>query len=666
MTAQDIILESRFQGLARRRFRGGILDNCKTAPMGKGYANNGLPFDIETACYLKPIIASIEDKNVRKVVIKAGVKTMKSFVVEMAIGYYCPHGIGDCTIYFGSQDMTDDQATTRIMSYLWGIPSMVEKKKTILGRWDLTMGSIKFPDKTLRLRPANLSNTQDVNLCFVGIRDAFVTGASGMIDQAIARTTQYPHDKKIIIESQGGEEGFDFDRHYNDTNEAELHVNCPYCKTAQLWNWKGWHQVRPDDFIATVPQGSDETVESLTNRLRAADRRDCGFKRGDESKVKLADGSYDENEIINGTYYECYSCGSHWPDDGENGPVRIALDQSSHYVVSRPTALPENKGFNFPQWINRRLPWGGMMLDYLKAKKAADENGNVEPIKQWWQKTAARTWSRNVIEKNITITPGSYDPIAIMENEHSRNMAVDCQQSEDGQTVGTFWYVCRVVDKSGNSRQIARGWARSWDQVIAVQKQWKIPSQRVVVDAAKWTPQIMLKAAAEHEVVTREKKVPFLPPTYVSTWYLLFGDDARSFPKHPDGQSRPYSPAKPTRLPVFDASGRKVMITVHSIRWSNLAFKLQLDSIRMGLPGMPKFEVLSREHLDDQTRLKETGDLTYEKQMSAEYLTEKKGQQYFDKLRKDNHYFDCECMLLVRMAMDGILGHIAPPTDEKV
>jgi hypothetical protein len=81
---------------------------------------------------------------------------------------------------------------------------------------------------------------------------------------------------------------------------------------------------------------------------------------------------------------------------------------------------------------------------------------------------------------------------------------------------------------------------------------------------------------------------------------------------------------------------------------------------------MPKFEVLSREHLDDQTRLKETGDLTYEKQMSAEYLTEKKGQQYFDKLRKDNHYFDCECMLLVRMAMDGILGHIAPPTDEKV
>src|ERR1017187_757262 len=197
------------EAIAEPAFRGGIAENCRLAPMGKGFANDGKPFDIETACYLKPVLAAMELDGTRKVVVKAGVKTMKSFIGEMMLGFYCSYGHGDCSIYFGTEEMGEDQATARILSYLWGIPSMAKKRETITGQWDETMKAIKFPDKTLRISPANLMWVQELNLEFVAVRDAHVTKNSGMIDQIIARTTQYPNTKKIYIESQGGEIGFD-------------------------------------------------------------------------------------------------------------------------------------------------------------------------------------------------------------------------------------------------------------------------------------------------------------------------------------------------------------------------------------------------------------------------------------------------------------------------
>ena len=46
-------------------FRGGCLENLGGAPMGKGHNNDGKPFDVETACYLKPIFSAY-DKAVRR------------------------------------------------------------------------------------------------------------------------------------------------------------------------------------------------------------------------------------------------------------------------------------------------------------------------------------------------------------------------------------------------------------------------------------------------------------------------------------------------------------------------------------------------------------------------------------------------------------------------
>lgn len=261
-------------------FRGSFVENAATAAMGKGHNNDGQPFDINTACYLKPIVQAYHQASTEFIALLGGVKTLKSFMVELAAAYQVAHGRGDVIIYFGSGEVADETATTRILDFNKQIPSYAEKLATASGQYDQTMSAVKFPDKTFFIKPANLANVQQKNVEFLGMQDAFVTGDTGMIDQSLARTTQYQGTRKIFLESQGGEKpvegvtgGFDFDRFYHQqTDQRELHVNCPCCGRSHIWNWRVWdveEMTRPNEFQATLPR---ETVREILKRHGCEDR----------------------------------------------------------------------------------------------------------------------------------------------------------------------------------------------------------------------------------------------------------------------------------------------------------------------------------------------------------------------------------------------------------
>lgn len=662
-----------------RSFRGGAIENLGGAPMGKGHDNANQPFDLETACYLKPIFAeydrAIANGTRLKLVLKAGVKTIKSFTLEVCTADHTCNRNGDAAIFFGTESAAETTATTRILDFFRGIPRFQNKMETLRSRFDDTMGALKFPDKTLFILAANLGNCQQKNLGFAGLQDAFVTGTTGMIEEMIARTTQYEKEAIIFLESQGGEKGFDFDRHYEDTDQRELHVICPGCGQSHIFNWKSFDEAsmtRPEDFQATLPKSVASSLlksesrqkarKELTAALLRPERRVAGFKRGPDELIKFEGGDYNEAAILRETHFECFHCGSIWRDTPD---VREALDRSSHYIAARTDALPYNIGFNVPQWINRRLSWGPMMLEKLIRQKYAAEFGNYEPLKQWWQKTAGRTWENVMVMREPTISVGSYDPNQIIPDEHSRNLTVDCQKHPDQDTVGTFWVVVRVRDTFGNSRQVWRGFCRNWDEVCAVQKKFAIPNARVALDGSKWTPQIMLMAASKYEMVTgtfmgRAQEVP-------SCWRIFFGDDARSF-RHPSGrevQMLSYAPTRSVKMQVMAADGKRLSLYLKTTRWSNLAYELILDNIRLGMPGMPKFEIMDRKFLTGpgdkegfcDNQAKETKNFTYDKQMKARYRGEERGKEkYLDVAGAEPHYRDCELMQLVQQDMDGMLG----------
>ena len=383
-----------------------------------------------------------------------------------------------------------------------------------------------------------------------------------------------------------------------------------------------------------------------------------GFQRGPEHLAKLPSGEYNEQAILRETYYECYHCGGAWRDEPA---TRKALDESSHYVPANLNANPENVGFNWPCWINRRIAWGGefVMMGYLNAKKAL-KMGNSGPMKIWIQKSAARTWSEQMLQQPVPIEFNIFVPGQSAENADHDGMVVDCQKHKTQDTVGTFWVEVYRAMKNGDSAQMDRMFVESWEEWFEIQAKWKISNYFVTVDGRKWTPEILKQAAAHHKwckAMRWGKEIE-----YPSTWTILMGDAARHFLWHQDKIWRVWS--QPTRRmeDVLGPDGRMLKIPVFLTRWSNLSIADQLNDLMIGGEGKPKFTFVPREQLSAAQQARETGDFTWDKQLTAEYRTEKNGRVSWEKLgNRPNHGGDLARMRLVRLAMRGLAGHQMAP-----
>lgn len=679
-------------------FRGGAVDNLENAPMGKGHGNAGQPFDIETACYLKPKFAEYDKARKNgtrlKLMDKSGVKTIKSFGLEVCAGEHVCNASGDAAIFFGSEAAAESTSTTRILDFFRRIPRFAKKVETMRTRFDDQQGMMRFPDKTLFIQSANMGNLQQKNLEFAGLQDAFVTEASGMIDEMIARTTQYEKTCILYIESQGGEKGYDFDRHYEDTDQRELHVLCPCCGTNHIFNWHAFDEQsmsRPDgDLFVPKPPLIIPSLEWnawINHHQPLLKGKVAGFRRGADELIKFADGSYNEAAILRETHFECFHCGGIWRDDGEFGETRIALDRSSNYVAARKDALPGNVGFNTPQWINRRLGWGKMMLEKLKAQKTNNLLGNIEPLKKWWQKTAARTWDGEITGRSVE-RPGAsiYDTKEKIPGEKCRISATDIQFK-----LTHMVYLAVAVGDGVPPHVLHFEWVKppSATDVAPL-----IPYGQKVVDLIHAGVETDFKKAVFCKARVRELDAHFgiytinsmkdcaHEPELVREWAaedavwaktqdrgrwkpgwcvygLLFGDDAPMFkwaqPGRKDTRER-FEQFKWTDYwPIIN--GKREKVPVHTRRWSNPSIKEIAERWRDGL-GAPKLKI-------HDIFLRDTSDQGLWKQLTSEENRPLRntGKLVYQKTRPDNHAWDDWCMIMVRMDELGYLNSFGPPPE---
>ena len=239
-----------------KTFRGEIWENSKGVPMGRGYANEGEPFDPQSACYLKHVMKAIREKPFGTFVIKAAVQTLKTFgTIEEPAAYFMQHDPGDMGIYFSGDDVGFDQSKSRFTPRLRSMPG-VEAMLAAAEEEDqnmITTAKFFLRNMVLRVMPLNESTTQRITLRYVMISDAFLAKRTGLIKQAKARTTQHNStrvkDYKIIIESQGCDKGDDFETEWKATDMAEIHTVCPHCGKGQQWDWS---RERGADFEATL------------------------------------------------------------------------------------------------------------------------------------------------------------------------------------------------------------------------------------------------------------------------------------------------------------------------------------------------------------------------------------------------------------------------------
>ena len=646
-------------------FRGGIVDNCKRFRFtGSGYSS--MPkeqdghFQIQSARHLAGIFAALEDPFVRSVHLIGATQVLKSMAGECWIIYHFEHFRLPTLVLFEDEDKARKFASERLITTVKDHPGMqsaiVEQIKD--NRFKITQTKIKLPGASLFVEGLNEGNVSTFSWPIIWISEAWQHGNDGLLFKAFKRADRFPDTHKILNESQASLVGTDLHTAVKDVHQVPLTWRCPACDGEQTWEWRHWSFKRPDDFTPR-PQKSPRNPPPLPGSF-------AGMSWG------LDDAKAEDNRTIEekarSAHWRCIWCDHRINDTrAERQAIAETYSQDYRLIANGHPFTPREVCFTLPFEANVDNRFAKTVAKFLSAKSAKDfAAGGKRAMEDWYLSDRAFFYDPAMEYKTVEVSPGSYNPSEykkLMGDEfHSVNMVVDCQQDQDvmdrtGQSItGWFWYIVRAVDKLGNSQQITRGFAKSWDEWIAVQHLHKVPNDRVCICIGKWPTQIMQMAAQQREIIRIDKP---LPPFYIRekivTWYMMDTDQlGRKNFIHADKSQKPWSPPQSVLIPLLDKDGKSKRIPLKKIRFDKDTFHLQLDALRSGAPGMPKFEIVSREFLDDKTKAAEVGVKTYEQQMSSQYYDPQK-RKYVE-LRVDDHYQWWEIVFLVRCAMDGLYG----------
>ena len=628
-----------------KTFRGEIYENASRFRL-IGRAYESLPpeqdghFCIESARHLEGPLRALKDPNVRGVIIIGATQVLKSVAGDIWIPYILEHNIRNCLILFETDPKGLLYADTRFMDNVKQHP-VLSKMLGEVKRSDVTKTELKFAGCKLLIGGLNDSNVSSLSWPIIWVSEAWQHGSDGLLRKAIKRADRFPNDCKILIESQAGLADEDLHAEAKNSHPVPLTWACPLCGGRQSW---AFAKLRPDDF--PIPE-----------------------KRGTYSGMQFnREGTIDER--ARSAYWECFYCCEAIRDTRINRQ-KIMDSYQQDYKINGPNGekvSPKWVCFYLPKESARDNSFEESAKAYLKAKEA-QAAGLLQPLIDWYLNERAEFFSNRLIQSSAQVIISSANIENTIPNEKARMMFVDCQQDPEqsalkGQSViGHFWYVVWAVDEGGkNIYQLARGYARSWKEWIDVRKALKVPNKNVAIDGGRWLDDV-LDAAANNWELGRTFKQGRTMKREISLWTILRGNGMRRSFRHEDGVYRVFAPASIYHRPA-SIDGKERMLNLNVMEWSNLSVKDQLFSIRQGGPGKPVLHILPREKLNLVTQQKETGDFTYQRQVSNEYRTRKNNRDIWLESNPQVHYNDCDCMGIVLCARGGLIGHIEAQHEE--
>ncbi|MDE2019952.1 MAG: phage terminase large subunit family protein [Patescibacteria group bacterium] len=686
------LLESGLPQL-REPFRGSPTDYCRQIVLGHGYnlskvgnlcrdcREKGLTecrhFEIDTCRQLIGPFQAMADPNVQLIDMRKATQTLGSLFWDMGVHFLLVHSHYSRIIsLLENEEKALVYCDSRFMDTLKKNPDLMPVLPTGVKRHDDKKTDILFRNgKLIRVCGLNESNASSLTWQVVIISEFWQHGRDGLLFKAIDRAKQVA-DKKIILESQAGLAGDDEEEIWKRCRQVPVTWTCPFCGRPQNFSTNGPTIRRPDDFkpseFALIKPMSDKWDELFRN-IKTPEQDFTSPKPGTYAGLKTPKSSKEikDDADLQATaaqaYLECFHCGIRMADT-QNLRYKLMESYSQEYQDVTPygkiTPPGLEVGFWNPEPVSVTVKFSETMQAFVTAIKSS-ESGNYLPLQIFYQSRWAKPWNPSISDRRMLETvPGSYetDPAKMMPDFFARYMGVDSQKRLDvpanQSVVGSFWYVIREFDKFGNSRQLARGFADSWDSWISEQKKWKVPNARVAIDASWMTPQIERRAASEYELLTSARPNPQTGQKYLyaSCWKLFFGSPKSSFrvekkllPISQGYFSKPYY--------LTDVKNRTWRICVEKFWWSNFQFEQQLDALLSHNAGMPRFEILPRDKSSSMD--KETGVLTYDQQISARYPQKVRGvDKYVDIVNRKAHYRDCELEILGLVSRDNLLGHV--------
>ena len=548
-------------------------------------------FRSEHTPWIREPTEAMVDTKVRLVVIQASVQSGKTTAAEISLCFVAANLPGPTLWLNETDEDAKDQSESRLQKLF--VECEPVRRLFPKNRHKLRNSTIHFANgMTLWILGAhNRTNLQRRSIRWI-FADECWAYPPGHLAEAEARVTAFGWLGKCILMSQAGEEGDEFERKFEMTDQREWTFACPKCGTRQPFKW--------------------ENIEWSKSARRE-------------------DWDWDYGEVQKTTSLRCTGC-NHYFEDTDR--VRRELNSTGQFVAQNPNASPENAGFHWNSLC--AMSWGRLAELYLRAK-AVSRQGDFSLLQQFYQKRLAIPWRETsedykleiertgyrkgelwdeeaAFDKNGRIIPGPYDPEAI--SAPLRVLTVDVQMDH-------LFAVVRAWSANGSSRLIWNERILTFEDIRTLQERFTIHPNLVFLDAGHAAYEVY-RQCAEYG------------------WTALIGDRRPTFVhRGRDGKSvhRFYSPRRKVVL------GHNKSCSV--FYWSNLNCKDILARLRRNqrpekgatweVPDDIDDDYLAQ--MESEHRIKDGGKWLW-KQIGS----------------RPNHLWDCEAMQVVAVVMLKLVG----------
>ena len=428
-------------------------------------------FDIDSTPWLRwPMLQIADDEN-REVIIMAPVGSGKTTMFEGVLPWIIAEEPGPTLITMQTDDDARAWVDTRFHPSLKSNDLVAPLLPSGKQRGNFRKGEILFPHMVLHVGGANLANLQSKSIRWV-ICDEVWIWKDGMVEEARRRT----HDRwnsRVVLVSQGGSEGDQFDRAFEDALIHDFCFKCPSCDERQTYQWK---QVK--------------------------------FKH-----IKNEAEEWDWEEIKKTVHYECANedCKKKFEDKAE---VRRELSASGEYISRNNNAKPGRIAATYPAMAVWWIDWSKLVMEWITAQDAR-KRFNLAPMRQFIQKRLAQSW----VEPNETVTLNGateayrkkdYFDGEKWPEEHMRIMTVDVQENH-------FWALVRAWTIEGKSRLLYEGKVDEWEGLRMLCERMKVPNKCVFVDRGYRPETVALEC---RKAVT---------PSDPNPWNALLGEESNGY-----------------------------------------------------------------------------------------------------------------------------------------
>lgn len=577
--------------------------------------NYAIPGQFHSPAYLVQPFADFLNRNVEQINLVSARQTFKSGFTDVLLPYIIVNDPGPILRVHQSIERAGDFAQSRIIPLLQNCSATKPFLESF--RKSVKKEGIFLPHMAIKIAGPSENYQHGYSVRFLFVDELHLDSYErGSFNRFLLTTTAFVGRRKTVVTSTPGKTGDQLSEQIARGHVFKWAWQCPKCKRHQPWFWNKQRQDKEGNPI-------DGPGDGIT-----------------WDKVKNKDGTYNYEATGATARLECCHCrhvikeqilpnGDYAP---EYAAARSAL-VNGKYVCVKDDGDPAVKTYMWPAFVNPQITFKSAVIRYLQAKVKYRFTNNDDDLITFQQQVLGEEFDRKRAKVMSKILVEQYDANKEWPEEAYRLMAVDYQRINSKK-----YFVIRAFDAKGNSRQIAYGHVNAWDEIERIQKENNVLPQCTLIDCGY--------QQTENEVyiesVKRGGEVEFQQGStrwkeHVG-WLCLKGDGKANW-KHTDGVTRYFT----EEISVDTSPGLPL---ARLYMWSNYSIKNILAKLRDG-QGAVKWAT-------------NKVDNDYISQMHSEMMKDvedpKTGLvvQRWKKIHDDNHYWDCEAMILVGALMLGI------------